>query len=84
MWNALNTFELQILDFIQDTFKCAFLDVFMKTVTLFGEDGIFFIAMAVIMLFFKKTRKTGLMIGVIIVCLWVVQVLLIYHHWYLN
>lgn len=63
MWNALNTFELQILDFIQDTFKCAFLDVFMKTVTLFGEDGIFFIAMAIIMLFFKKTRKTGLMIG---------------------
>ena len=63
MWDALNTFEIGILDLIQDTFKCGFLDVFMKTVTLFGEDGIFFIAMAVIMLFFPKTRKTGLMIG---------------------
>ena len=63
MWNTLNAFEIHILDFIQDTFKCGFLDVFMKTVTMFGEDGIFFIAMAVIMLFFPKTRKTGLMIG---------------------
>ena len=62
MWDALNSFEIGILDFIQ-TFKCGFLNVFMKYVTLLGEDGIFFIAMAVIMLFFKKTRKTGLMIG---------------------
>ena len=63
MWNTLNAFEIHILDFIQESFKCGFLDVFMKTVTMFGEDGIFFIAMAVIMLFFPKTRKTGLMIG---------------------
>ena len=63
MWDALNAFEIGILDLIQNTFKCGFLNVFMKTVTMFGEDGIFFIAMAVIMLFFKKTRKTGLMIG---------------------
>ena len=63
MWDALNAFEIGILDFIQNTFKCGFLDVFMKYVTMFGEDGIFFIAMAVVMLFFRKTRKTGLMIG---------------------
>ncbi len=63
MWDALNTFELGILDLIQQSFKCSFLDVFMKTVTLLGEDGIFFICMAVVMLFFRKTRKTGLMIG---------------------
>ena len=63
MWDALNAFEIGILDSIQNIFKCGFLDFFMKTITLLGEDGIFFIAMAVIMLFFGKTRKTGLMIG---------------------
>ncbi len=63
MWSTLNTFEIGILDFIQNTFKCAFLDVFMPFITMFGEDGIFFIAMAVVMLFFKKTRKVGLYIG---------------------
>ena len=63
MWNSLNTFESGILDFIQNTFKCAFLDVFMPFITMFGEDGIFFIALAVVMLFSKKTRRTGLMIG---------------------
>lgn len=63
MWNSLNAFEINILDFIQNTFKCAFLDFFMPLITLLGEDGIIFIAMAVVMLFFKKTRKVGLSIG---------------------
>ena len=35
----------------------------MPLITLLGEDGIIFIAMAVVMLFFKKTRKVGLSIG---------------------
>ncbi len=63
MWNALNTFEIGILDFIQSTFKCSFLDVFMPFITAFGEHGIFFIALAVVLLIPKKTRKTGLCIG---------------------
>ncbi len=63
MWNALNTFEIGILDFIQQTFKCGFLDVFMPFITMFGEDGIFFIALAAVLLFPKKTRKVGLCIG---------------------
>ncbi len=63
MWDSLNAFEITILDFIRNNIKCAFLDVVMPLITLFGEEGIFFISMAVIMVFFKKTRKTGLMIG---------------------
>ncbi len=63
MWNTLNTFEIGILDFIRETFSCAFLDVFMPFITMFGEDGIFFIALAVVMLIPKKTRKAGLCIG---------------------
>ena len=58
MWNSLNAFEINILDFIQTTFKCAFLDFFMPLITLLGEDGIIFIAMAVVMLFFKKRERS--------------------------
>jgi undecaprenyl-diphosphatase len=60
----MNVFELKILDFIQENIKCAVLDFLMPLITLFGEDGIFWIAVAAIMLIFKKTRKTGFMMGV--------------------
>ena len=60
----MNVFELKILDFIQEHFKCGFLDWFMPTVTLLGEDGIFWIAVAAVLLITKKYRKTGAMMGV--------------------
>ncbi len=63
MWDSLNHFELGILDAIKNTVGCALLDFIMPLITLLGEDGIFFIALAVVMLFSKKTRKTGIMIG---------------------
>ncbi len=62
--NGMNVFELRILDFIQENIKCGFLDFFMPLITLFGEDGIFWIAFAAFLLIFKKTRKTGFMMGV--------------------
>jgi len=61
--NALNNFEIGILDFIADKLGCAFLDFLMPIITLFGDGGIFWIACAVIMLFFKSTRKTALTMG---------------------
>lgn len=60
----MNVFELKILDFIQEHFKCAFLDMFMPLVTKLGDGGVFWIAVAVILLFTKKYRKTGIMMGV--------------------
>ena len=59
----MNLFELGILDFIQNTFRCAFLDVFFPIVTKFGDGGIFWIAVSILFLCFKKTRRTGLMMG---------------------
>ena len=59
----MNVFELGILDFIQETFRCTFLDVFFPIVTKFGDGGIFWIAVSVLLLFFKKTRRTALMMG---------------------
>ena len=60
--------ELGILDFIQEHIRCGFLDWFFSTITKLGDSGIFWILLAVIFLFFKKTRKTGLMMGVALLC----------------
>ncbi len=62
--DIMNEFELRILDFLQDTLKCGFLDFLMPIITLFGEGGIFWIATAVVLLIFKKTRKLGLTMGI--------------------
>lgn len=60
----MNVFELKILDFIQEHFKCGFLDFLMPRITRLGDGGIFWIAVAIILLCTKKYRKTGAMMGV--------------------
>lgn len=60
----MNVFELKILDFIQEHFKCGFFDWFMPLITKLGDGGVFWIAVAVILIFTKKYRKTGAMMGV--------------------
>lgn len=62
--DAITQFELRILDFIQQTFRCEFLDTVVPIITRLGDKGIFWIAVAVLLLCFKRTRKTGLMMGV--------------------
>lgn len=59
----MNEFELKILDFIQDKIACPLLDMVMPIITLFGDGGIFWIALAVIFLIIPKTRKTGFSMG---------------------
>ena len=61
--SAAVSFDLPILDWIQSTLGCKFLDTVMPIITLFGEDGIFWIAWAVLLIIFPKTRKTGLGMG---------------------
>ncbi len=53
------SFDLPILDWIQAHLQCAFLDKAMPIVTLFGDGGVFWIAVAVVLLFFRQYRKTG-------------------------
>ena len=59
----MNNFELGILDFIAEHLGCPFLDFLMPIITLFGDGGIFWVALSVIFLCFKKTRKMGLTMG---------------------
>jgi undecaprenyl-diphosphatase len=56
-------FDLPILDWIQANLQSAFMDFIMPIITLFGDAGIFWIACAVVMLIFPKTRKIGLGMG---------------------
>ncbi len=60
--NALYNFEYSVLNFLQDIAN-PFFDAFFSTVTHFGDGGIFWIALAVILLCFKRTRKVGLTVG---------------------
>ena len=57
-------FDLPILEWIQANLQSGFLDFIMPIITIFGDGGIFWIAWAVLMLCFPKTRKIGLGMGI--------------------
>ena len=66
MAEFLNTtffgFDNSILVFAHNSAKVAgnFLTPFFKFITLFGNKGLFFIALSIVLMLFSKTRKTGL------------------------
>ncbi len=60
----MNQFELNILDFVRENLTNPFLDTVMPFITKFGDDGIFWIALSVIFIVFKKTRKMGICMGI--------------------
>lgn len=57
-------FDYGILDFIQQYTTGPIWDKVWPLVTVFGDAGIFWIAIALILLVFPKTRKTGWSMGV--------------------
>ena len=57
------SFDLPILDWIQANLTSPLMDTVMPIITMFGDEGIFWIAWAVLLLFFRKTRRTGLGMG---------------------
>lgn len=61
------SFDLPILDWIQANLKNPVFDVIWPIITLFGDGGIFWIGMAVVLLVFPKTRKTGIGMGIALV-----------------
>ena len=70
------SFDLPILDWIAANLWCPFLDTVMPIITLLGDAGIFWIAIAVLFMITKKHRKTGiammlaLMMGLVICNIW--------------
>ena len=65
--NALNIYELPILDFIRDHLGCKFLDTVLPYITRLADGGVAWIILAVVLLFFQKTRKAGLMMGMALI-----------------
>jgi len=59
--NALAvSFDLPILDWIQAHLQSGLMDTIMPIITMFGDAGIFWMIWATLLLFFPKTRRTGL------------------------
>ena len=56
-------FDLPILDWIMTNLWCPFLDAIMPVITVLGDAGIFWIALAVVFLLIPKHRKMGLSMG---------------------
>lgn len=56
-------FDLPILDWIAAKMHCGFLDAVMPIITLLGDGGVFWIAVAVVLLCIPKYRKVGLRMG---------------------
>lgn len=66
----MNTFEITILEFIQNLIACTWLDAFFKNFTALGNGGAIWIVITVILLIFPKTRKCGIMMAIsLIMCL---------------
>ena len=57
---SILNFDLAIFEFFKDFVRMDWLTPIMKIITTLGDEGIFFIALGLLMLCFKKTRKAGL------------------------
>lgn len=64
--------DFSILDFIQENMRNAFFDIFFPFITMLGDSGIIWISLGIVLLFFKKYRK----MGIILLCALVFGVLL--------
>lgn len=60
-------FDLPILDWIAGNLQCGFLDAVMPVITKLANAGIFWIALAVLMLVIPKHRRTGLAMGIALI-----------------
>lgn len=61
------SFDLPILDWIQANLQSGFLDFIMPIITKFGDGGVFWILVALLMLISPKTRKYGWSMGVALI-----------------
>lgn len=63
----MNLAELSILDFIAEHLRTPALDRFFSVITHFGDSGIGWIVLAVLLLVIPKTRRAGLCVALALV-----------------
>ena len=59
---GINPFDAAVMAWIQENLHNAVTDAVLPLITHLGDAGLFWIASAVVLLFFKKTRKTGALV----------------------
>ena len=59
---AIFNFDFSVLNWIQETLRCGFLDTLSLILSYITTSGIIWIAAGVIMLFFRKTRAAGIIL----------------------
>ncbi len=59
MLETIQSMDFAVLDWIQEHIACKALDVFFSFITHFGDAGLFWIGVGILMLCFKKFRKAG-------------------------
>ena len=59
---SIQSFDLSLLNAIQDTFRCGFLDSFTVFLSYLTTSGIIWIVAGVVLLFFRKTRAAGIIL----------------------
>lgn len=60
MTYLIQSVDFSILNFIQEHFQCGFLNWLMPKITFLGDRGLIWILIGIIMLFFRKSRKYGI------------------------
>lgn len=58
--DKITSIDFSILNFIQEHFRCSFLDGVFGFFGAVGNMGLIWIVLSVVMLFFKKTRMAGI------------------------
>ena len=61
---SISSFDHSVLKAVNSTMRSGFFDSIMPYITKLGDDGIFWIALALILLIPKKSRRTGAAMGV--------------------
>ena len=57
--DAITQFDMNILHAIHENLSGGFMDFIMPIITMFGEYGLFWIAISVVLIIIKKTRRCG-------------------------
>lgn len=62
--HIVTSIDFSILNWIHKHLSCPFFDFIMPKITFLGNSGLIWILIAVIMLFFKESHKTGIELGI--------------------
>ncbi len=76
-FSVFSSFDHTVFQWIQNNIWCGFLDKLMPIITVLGEGGWFWIVIAVLFLFMKKYRKTGVTMAFALIVMLVVNDLIL-------